>query len=268
MIETDIQVKVQKFDGPLGLLLQLIQREEIEIKDLDINKITDQYLNYIHQMNDLNFDVAGDYLYMASTLLYIKSKSVSEDEKTQKDDLDFLPSDITTKTQLIQRLEELEKYKKLSEKLWALPKRNEEIFVRPKVDRKAIQNSILQPIDLQSLTGAMIDIIRREKRKYTVVKRDRISIKEKLIELKSRLSVGASTTLDDLISQAKGTEEVVITFISLLELARLSKLQITQENSQGQITVNVVKSIDDLDVESATGFDSEEPESVSEEMLQ
>lgn len=266
MLDTDIQVKIQKFDGPLGLLLQLIQKEEIEIKDLDINKITDQYLHYINQMNELNFDVAGDYLYMASTLLYIKSKSVSEDEAVTKENLDFLPSDITTKTQLIQRLEELERFKNLGDKLWELPRKNEEIFIKPKVDRKAIQSSILQPIDLQNLTGAMIDILKREKRKYTVVKRDKISIKEKLIELKKRLAIGSETTLEDLINREKGTDEIVITFISLLELARLSKLRISQDESQGSITVSVVGSIDDLDVESANGFDAEN-EDTPEDLL-
>ena len=74
MLETNIHIQTQNFDGPLGLLLHLIQRDEMDIKDLDLNKMTQQYLNYLVDMKELNFDIAGDYLYMASTLLFLKSK--------------------------------------------------------------------------------------------------------------------------------------------------------------------------------------------------
>ncbi len=268
MIETNIQVRLDKFDGPLGLLLHLIQREEMSIKELDINKITLQYLDYLQKLQDVNFDVAGEYLYLAASLLFIKSKSVAEDEEEKirienPDDLE-----ITTKTQLIQKLEELAKFQKMGERLMLLPKRDEDIFVKPKIDRKAIQNSILTPMELGSLTEVMVDLMRREKRKYTVVKRDRLSIKEKLIELKANLSTGSKTTMDKLINWDKGKDEVVITFISLLELARLKKLEIFQNEFDGSIYVDVVDSLDSFDVETADGFEPEdEQESIQTEDL-
>lgn len=268
MIETNIQVRLDKFDGPLGLLLHLIQREEMSIKELDINKITLQYLDYLQKLQDVNFDVAGEYLYLAASLLFIKSKSVAEDEEEKirienPDDLE-----ITTKTQLIQKLEELAKFQKMGERLMLLPKRDEDIFVKPKIDRKAIQNSILTPMELGSLTEVMVDLMRREKRKYTVVKRDRLSIKEKLIELKTSLSTGSKTTMDKLINWDKGKDEVVITFISLLELARLKKLEIFQNEFDGSIYVDVVDSLDSFDVETADGFEPEdEQESIQTEDL-
>lgn len=136
MIETNIQVRLDKFDGPLGLLLHLIQREEMSIKELDINKITLQYLDYLQKLQDVNFDIAGEYLYLAASLLFIKSKSVAEDEEEKirienPDDLE-----ITTKTQLIQKLEELAKFQKMGERLMLLPRRDEDIFVKPKVDKR------------------------------------------------------------------------------------------------------------------------------------
>ncbi len=257
MIEADIQVKLDHFDGPLGLLLHLIQREEMSIKDLDINRITEQYLDYLKKLQDVNFDVAGEYLYLAASLLFIKSKSVAEDEEekirlTNPDDLE-----ITTKTQLIQKLEELARFQKIGQHLMFLPQRDKDIFVKPKIDRKAIQNSILTPIDLQSLTEVMIDFMRREKRKYTVVRRDRLSIKEKLSELKSNLKVGNKTTMDKLINWEKGKDEVVITFISLLELARLKKLEIFQNEHDGDIYVDVVDDLETFNVETADGFEPE-----------
>jgi segregation and condensation protein A len=112
----------------------------------------------------------------------------------------------------------------------------------------------------------MIDLIRREKRKYTVVKRDRLSIKEKLIELKNNLSAGNKTTMDKLINWGKGKDEVVITFISLLELARLKKLEIFQNEPDGMIYVDVKESLDSFDVETADGFEPEEAnESISDD---
>lgn len=266
MIENNIQVKLDRFDGPLGLLLHLIQREEMEIKELDINQITQQYLDYLKKLQDVNFDIAGEYLYLAASLLYIKSKSVTEEEEQKirianPDDLE-----ITTKTQLIQKLEELARFQKLGERLMLLPKRDEDIFVKPKVDRKAIQNSILSPMELSALNEVMIDFMRREKRKYTVVKRDRLSIKEKLTELKNNLATGTQTTMDKLIDWEKGKEEVVITFISLLELARLKKLEIFQNEKDSSIYVNVKDSLESFDVSTADGFEPEDAdESVSEE---
>ena len=268
MIENNIQVKLDRFDGPLGLLLHLIQREEMSIRELDINKITHQYLDYLQKLQDVNFDIAGEYLYLASSLLFIKSKSVAEDEEEKirienPDDLE-----ITTKTQLIQKLEELAKFQRMGERLMTLPRRDEDIFVRPKIDRKAIQNSILTPMELESLTDVMVDLLKREKRKYTVVKRDRLSIKEKLIELKMNLKVGTQTTMDKLIHWEKGKEEVVITFISLLELARLNKLDIFQNEQDSLIYIDVKNSLDSFDVETADGFEPEdEDDSVTTEDL-
>lgn len=268
MIESNIQVKLDRFDGPLGLLLHLVQREDMNIKELDINRLTGQYLDYLNKLKDINFDIAGEYLYMASCLLYIKSKTIAEDEEHKVKIENAEDLEITSKAQLISKLEELQKFQTLGERLWLLPKRDEDIFVKPKINRKAIQNSILTPMSLDAITEVMIDFLRREQRKYTVVKRDKLSIKEKLIELKSKLTLGSRTTLMDLINVKDSRDETVITFISLLELARLKKLEIFQNEENKEIYVNVVDSLDAFDVETADGFEPEgENEKVSTEEL-
>jgi len=268
MIESNIQVKLDRFDGPLGLLLHLVQREDLDIKDLDMNKLTGQYLDYLNKLKDINFDIAGEYLYMAASLLFIKSKTVAEEEehKIRIENIEDL--EITSKAQLIEKLEELQKFQLLGEKLWTLPRRDEDIFVKPKVNRKAIQNSILTPMSLDAITEVMIDFLRREKRKYTVVKRDKLSIKEKLTELKKRLTLGTKTTLTDLINDHTSRDETVITFISLLELARLNKLEIFQNEETSEIYVDVINGLDSFDVETADGFDPEdEGETITDEDL-
>lgn len=261
MTENEILVKIDRFDGPLALLLHLIQKEEMRIQELDLTTITNQYLDYLQKMQDLNFDVAGEYLYMASTLLYLKSQTVadeSQDQNTIKINAGEMGLEIQTRGELIKRLEELERFQRLGQKLWTLPKKGHEIFTHPKIDRKAIENSILTPIDLQQLTETMMDLIRREKKKYAVVKRDRLSIKEKLVKLKTMLKEGETTQFDKLLDPNEtGIIDKVITFISLLELARLKKLQIFQNEDKGSIYIEVKESLESFDPETANGFDPE-----------
>lgn len=262
MLDTSIKVKTDHFDGPLSLLLHLIEREDMDVRELDLTKITDQYLSFLAQMQELNFDMAGDYLYLAATLLLLKSKScISEEEGLRlKEGLGGNEElEITSQAELIRRLEELQHFQKLGQKLWALPKRDHDIFVKPKVDRKAIVNSILTPLELETLTSVMIDFLFREKRKYTVVRRDRLSIKEKLIFLKSALSVGQRTDLAKLIESHGGDtrDNIVITFISLLELARLKRISVFQNEDRGTVYIDVTQTLDDFDVDTANGFEPE-----------
>lgn len=261
MTENEILVKVEQFDGPLALLLHLIQKEEMRIQDLELNTITNQYLEYLNKMQDLNFDVAGEYLFMAATLLFLKSQTVADESQDQnliKVAGTEIGLEIQTRGELIKRLEDLERFQRLGHRLWALPKKGHEIFVKARVDRKAIENSILTPLELSELTGTMMDLIRREKRKYTVIKRDRLSIKEKLIQLKSMLKIGETTQFDKLFNlEEAGTIDKVITFISILELARLKKLQIFQNEDKGSIYIEVNESLDSFDVETADGFEPE-----------
>jgi segregation and condensation protein A len=261
MTENEILVKIDRFDGPLALLLHLVHKEEMRIQELELTTITNQYLEYLQKMQDLNFDVAGEYLFMAATLLYLKSQTVADESQDQnliKITAGEMGLEIQTRGDLIKRLEELERFQRLGQRLWGLPKKGHEIFVHPKIDRKAIENSILTPIDLQQLTETMMDLIRREKKKYAVVKRDRLSIKEKLVRLKSMLKEGETTQFDKLLDvNETGIIDKVITFISLLELARLKKLQIFQNEDKGSIYIEVKESLESFDPESANGFDPE-----------
>ncbi|MFG1500706.1 segregation/condensation protein A [Halobacteriovorax sp. XZX-3] len=281
MLDTTIKVKTDTFDGPLSLLLLLIQKEQMSIKELDLTRITKQYLDYLANMKELNFDIAGDYLFLAATLVLLKSKNaVTEEEQAKlQSQLGSESSlNITSHAELVRRLEELALYQKMGQKLLDLPQTGKDIFVKPKVNRKEIVNSILTPMELEKLTDTMIDFIFRQNRKYTVIKRDRLSIKEKLEFLKTYLQVGQKTNLDELLendsnsrmatttgedtakmsADGKNTiDNVVITFISLLELARLKRVQVFQNESFGQVYVDVVKTLDDFDVTQADGFDDE-----------
>ena len=223
MLNTNIRVKTDKFDGPLNLLLHLIQKEDMNINDLNLNVITKQYLNYLNQMRDLNFDVAGDYLFLAATLILLKSRAclTEEDVKNLKEQAGDLA--ITSQSELIKRLEELQRFKKVSENLWSIPKLGHEVFTKPKVNKKTIINSILTPIDLGKLTASMIELIQKNKRSVAIVRRDRISIKDKLSFLKEKLKEGETVSFSDVLNMDAASDDhitdLIITFISILELA-------------------------------------------------
>ena len=263
MLDTSIKVQTDEFDGPLGLLLLLIQKEEMSIRNLNLTKITKQYLSFIDEMRELNFDVAGEYLFLASNLIFLKSKSaLREDEGLNTFEEEGISEnlEIKTKAELVRRLEQLKHYQEMGEVLWALPKRGHETFVRPKIPRAKIVNSLLVPMDLEKLTDVMLDFLRKEKRKFSILKKETLSIKKKLLSLKKILVKGGSFLLTDLISEDEKTSNlnIVITFISLLELARLKKVKLFQNESLGQIYIEVIESLENFDVESATGFENEE----------
>lgn len=268
MLDTSIQIKTENFDGPMALLLFLIEKEEMNIRDLNLTKITKQYLDYLASMQDLNFDVAGEYLYLAATLILLKSKAflTEEDLSSLKNGSEASEFYITSQAELIRRLEELQHFQKVGQKLWGLPRKGEQIFIRPKIDRKAIIDSILTPIDLEQLTLAMIGLIQKEKRKYTILKRDRLSIKEKLEFLKQYLSLGQKTDFATLLEQDGGAciDNIVITFISILELSRLKKLNIYQNEESSTIYIEVIQKLDDFDVNVANGFETEQEDTIKE----
>lgn len=261
--EEEIRIQIDRFDGPLALLLHLIQKDDYQIKDLELTKITKQYLAYLDKMNELDFDIAGEFLYMASTLLQLKSQYCVDEEDHK---LQFKMGDdeapIQTQADLISRLEELERFQKLGSHIWELPKLGEDTFTRPRFNRKKIVDSMTAPMELGKLTESMIDYLIKNHRQYKVVKRDRISIKEKLKTLASMLKVGETYSFSNLIELENGVDDIVITFISLLELARLKKVSIFQvaadELSRGEINVEVLEQLTDVDIEVANGFDEEE----------
>ena len=243
-----MHIRTENFDGPLGLLLFLLQKQDIDIREFDLTKVTGQYLSYLKQMRELNFDVAGDYLYLAVMLLLLKSRSVTEGElqelsgqASENDDLL-----ITSRSDLVKRLEELQHYQQLGKALWTLPKQNHDIFVRPRLNKKTFVGSILSSLESEKLIASMMELIQREKRRYTVVEKEKVSIRDKVAFFKGCLSLGDEMSLGELLGLHGGEnlENIVVTFISLLELARLEYLTIFQVEDGGNIYIRVLKSFE------------------------
>ena len=264
MLNDSIHIKTDSFDGPLGLLLLLIQREQMDIKDLNINKITSQYLDYVQRMHELNFNVVGDYLYMAAVLVLLKSSSFVSKEEARSlagREGDYSLS-IPSQGDLVKRLQELQKYQRLGELLWDLPRRGVDVHTRHKLNKNEVILLEAPNLDIQSLLNPWISFLSKKKRRYQVMRNDQLSIKDRIIFLKKLLKLGEKTSFFDIISkeaeegQKLKRSKDLLTFISLLELARLKKLAIHQNEELGDIFVEVRESLSDFNIDMADGFES------------
>lgn len=261
LLDRTISVQLEQFDGPLSLLLYLIQKEEMSLETLDLTKVTKQYLDFLKYMQELDFDMAGEYLYLAATLVWLKSKLSVEEKPMHFDGEDLHgPMQIASEEELIKRLKALQYFQVIGKKFWDdCLKTGEEVFLRGKIDRKKIFGQILKQVEQNDMITAMVDLLKRQSRKFAIVKRDRISIKEKLKELCQQLEMNQRYELNQLIKDQENTIDIVITFISLLELARLKKLSLMQAEHKSEIYIDVIGHLRDFDVESASGFDPENP---------
>lgn len=261
-LQDNIFIHLDQFDGPLGLLLEIVKKNEMDIEKLDIHSITSQYLEFIKRMVEIDFDEAAEFLYLATSLVHMKSEALGKYSAYESESLSMSSQDeipLLTKENLIDRLMALDRYQKLGTKLLDKEMLFRDTFTRPtKGLRKSLVQMGFQEQSHEVLTQIFSDFLSKQRRQYTVVKRDRLSIKEKLESLKKRLLEGSQLRLDELVDNKNDSHELVITFISLLELARLQKVDLFQNEPLGEIYLEVKKSLDDFDIESANGFDDEQ----------
>ncbi len=252
MLDTSISIKTDQFDGPLGLLLHLIEGQEMDIKSLELEAITEQYLVYLNGMAALNFDVAGDYLYMLATLVLLKSHSALNEEGQLELLEDFGDSslNITSKAELIRRLEELKRFQDLGQKLWERSKLGHEVFIKPRVNRKEIIDSILTPLKIEELIKPMMDLMRRSAREFQLIQGDKISLTDKLKTFRENLVLGNSYEFNHLLSLDGGEADrinILATFLCLLELARLKKISLFQNHPHSTIYLEVLGNLNEVE---------------------
>lgn len=264
-----INVKTNNFDGPLSLLLMLIKKEQMSVEDLDLTILTKQYLDYVNVMQSLNFDLAGDYLLMASSLVYLKSNSCLSNEFDKLDELEGELNDeinssqiFSTKEELIKRLQELEKFQGLGQKLMSLPQQNQDNFKRLQSKKNKENLRVLKDVDSSLLVQSMMGLLTKESRQVNFIEKDKLSIKEKLIRLQDYLIKGERYTFKDVLEFDNGNytslrSNQIITFICILEMARLEKISLLQIEDSNEIYFEVLEDLKKFDVNFADGFDEE-----------
>ena len=219
-----LEVILDAFEGPLDLLLYLIRRQNLDILDIPIAEITRQYVDYIERMQDLKLELAAEYLVMAAILAEIKSRLLlprpPAEEGIEED----------PRAELMRRLQEYERFKKAAEDIDGLPRMDRDIapvsaFVS---DRNVIR--LPPPVELRELLLALKDVLKRaELTGHHHVQREALSVRHRMGEVLRRLADGGFHRFESLFDPSEGRLGVVVTFLSMLELAKEHLIEIVQE---------------------------------------
>jgi segregation and condensation protein A len=232
-------VKLEAFEGPLDLLLHLIRKSEVDICDIPIALITQQYLEYIDLMQELNLDVAGEFLVMASTLIHIKSRMLLPRPDPTQDDGDV---EEDPREALIRRLIEHQKFKAAAELLHDRETLRGAQFTRADASVADAAGEPYEPeleVDLFSLLAAFRGVLERANRRpRMVLPPDQISMEDRIQQLLARLSETDACGFEDLFADGDGSRSfVIVTFLALLEMIRLKLVRIFQLGGLGAIRV-------------------------------
>ena len=237
-------VSLQQFEGPLDLLLHLVSQAKIDIKDIFVSEITDQYLESMQGIDELDMDRASEFLVMAALLLEIKSRSLLPKPPPPED-----PDAETPEEQLIRRLEEYKLYKESAGKMKEFENAARKAFSKlPEEVPLPPPRFELTGLSLEGLVRAMERIIARrtnqpdEGRVIRSVLRDRYTIEECSFNIQSRLRHGA-VLFSELLSGQATRDEIVTYFMAMLELIRMGKLRVQQEDVFGDILMLPAKEV-------------------------
>ena len=233
-----IRIRLQSFEGPLDLLVHLIRKNKVDVYDIPIAKITRQYLDYLTLMEELNLDVASEFLVMAATLIHIKSRMLlpRPPALTEVDDIGEDPRDV-----LVRRLLEHERFKAAAELLHDRETLRSAQWMRPDSRIEAIAGDDYEPeleVDLFGLLSAFQRVLERSRERPPVpLPPEEQSIEQRIEQLLERLSVTAACGFDDLFDDTVTRADLIVTFLAVLEMIRLKLIRVFQSGHSGDIRV-------------------------------
>ncbi|HEX7371375.1 MAG TPA: segregation/condensation protein A [Thermodesulfobacteriota bacterium] len=237
-MELPLKVRLETFEGPLDLLLYLIKKNEIDIYDIPISVITQQYLEYLEIMKNLNLDVAGEFLLMAATLLHIKSKMLLPDtaeEEGEKEEED-------PRAELVRRLLEYQRFKEAAQQLVKGPLLDREVFVRSffgdALAEKEAEEDVSGEVTLFDLLEVMKKVLEGlPAEEFQEISMEHLNIKDKILHIMERLWEAESLAFTELYTASTPRREIVVTFLALLELLRLRMIRVYQGETFGTIRI-------------------------------
>ncbi|MFH2011912.1 MAG: segregation/condensation protein A [Pseudomonadota bacterium] len=229
-------VKLEVFEGPLDLLLHLIKKNEIDIYDIPIASITFQYLEYLDIMKNLNLDIAGEFLVMAATLMYIKSRMLLPPAEDEREDFE---AEGDPRAELVKRLIEYQKFKDTANKLMNYETLNRDVFARGSASEVSEEDEInLNEISIIELIEAFKRVLKEEPpEKFFYVAIGKMSVNEKIIELIERMKHTGNIVFQSLFTGISDKHEVILTFLAILELIRLRIVRVIQATPFGTISI-------------------------------
>ncbi len=219
-----LEVFLEAFEGPLDLLLYLIRRQNLDVLDIPLAEITRQYMRYIELMQDLQLELAGEYLVMAATLAEIKSRMLLPRAHIEGEGVEEDP-----RAELVRRLQEYERFKQAAESIDGLPRLERDVWSASAElkDRKVVR--LLPQTTLQEVLGAFQEVIARaELFAHHRIERERLSVRERMSDVLAALGEASFVEFGRLFRPEEGRMGVTITFIALLELVREGLIDIVQ----------------------------------------
>ncbi|HEY8517889.1 MAG TPA: segregation/condensation protein A [Candidatus Binatia bacterium] len=236
-------VKLDSFEGPLDLLLHLIKKHEVDLYEIRVSQVTDQYLAYLSAARELNLDIAGEFLVMAATLIYLKSRALLPPEERDEFE-DEEPLD--PEAQLIQQLIEHERFQKVAAALAQRPVLGRDVFRRTVVEHAPGEFvEPMRPVSVGDLLLALQRVLnRRANQPVHRVAQERVSLRDGLELVLEQLRTVRRATFEDLFPPDASRRRIIVTFLAILELIKIGALMATQETAYGEIQVELLRDID------------------------
>ena len=227
-----LEVFLEAFEGPLDLLLYLIRRQNLNILDVPLAEITRQYMQYIELMQELQLELAGEYLVMAATLAEIKSRMLLPRPKLAEE------SEEDPRAELVRRLQEYERYKRAAEQIDALPRLERDVWgTSAELKERRVVRTLPQ-ITLQELLIAFKEVVARaEMFAHHHVQRERLSVGERMSDILAALGTGGFLPFTQLFRPEEGRMGVTVTFVAILELMREGLIDIVQAQAYAPLHV-------------------------------
>jgi segregation and condensation protein A len=241
--DNDYAIRLPAFEGPLDLLLYLIRRSEVDIYDIPIERVTDQYIAILGSMEKLDLEVAGEFFVMAATLMYIKSRMLLP-KKDQGTNEDVEDEDIDPRWELVQQLLEYRKFKEAAEDIRKLILSSHDLIARigPRDAVEAVERP-LKPVDRVDLWNTFNSVLRRlaERIDEGQINAEQVTVADRMELVLLRIQHEEGFLFSELFESTTTITTIVATFLAVLELTRLNKITLKQDRSFGDIRCSRVE---------------------------
>ena len=236
----DYLIDINNFHGPLDLLLHLVRSTEMDIYEIDTSVIIEEYLNYIEKMQDLNIDVASEFLVMAATLVHLKSKMlIGSTEENIEEENEF---EINSEDELKTRILEYEKYKNMTEVFKELEEKRGDFFTKEPVSLKEYSDKAISndgSVTIEDLVNALLayqERLNEQKPIHTKITRKELSVEDRIVSIKDKLKKVKKIDFLELFEEVT-KEYLIVTFLAILQMNKNDEINIYQEKNFGNIVV-------------------------------
>lgn len=231
--------RVDDFEGPLDLLLHLIKESKMDIYEVNISEIIEEYINYIHSLEEKNINVASEYLVMSAELIHLKSRKLINKEEEQQEEDEFT---ITSEEDLRNKILEYEKYKRVTKDFKDLEEKRSEVFTKlPENLKEYVEETALLPgqVTIEDLMNAILLFQERQKLEKplnTKITKRELTVEERTNDIRNILNTKKKVNFLDLFEYAT-KEYIIVTFLSVLEMSKNNEIVLTQDNNFSPIIV-------------------------------